>query len=373
MAGVGCLPVSAEATSGPDTSGATQAIGYLNQQREANGIPAFTQTDNSLATSWCPMESQNPVTESRVLSGASDPLSFTADSSPWTAAPLHQILMYDPLARSAGWATMTDASFDGDGTMPYIACMGFGNEAGDPSTPTAYTFFSELGRNAVPPSEDVEGEGPFAPQELVGISQGTPTGPQPIFYLLGMGRVRAVNWSLTDRSTGAAVPNVALVTSYQASAAGDDPTIMWNNAVMIPPVLASGTVYDGQARFNGTNGSCVTESFSFATLQSDGSALGDSLPAPSAQSCSSGAPSSPSTPSAPVLAPHVKANWAHHTFVVKSVLRHGERLVVKVHGRLHSTRHRTLRLHGRYARTVKAWATRAGHRSKRVRVHVARF
>lgn len=368
MAGLGCLPVVAQASSGADTSGAAQAIAYLNQQRQANGIPAFTQTDNSLATSWCPMESQNPVTESRVLSGSSDPLSFTAGSSPWTAAPLHQILMYDPLARSAGWATMTNASFDGEGTMPYIACMGFGNEAADPSTPTAYTYFSELGRNGVPASEDVQGEGPFAPQELVGISQGTPTGPQPIFYLLGMGRVRAVSWSLTDQATGAAVPNVAMVTSYDASAAGDDPSIMWNNAVMIPPVLQPGTVYDGQARFTGTSGASVTESFSFATLRSDGSQLGTSLPAPSVQS-----PSSFSSRKASVPKPRVRAHWAHHTFVVKSRLAHGERLVVRAHGRLHSTRRRTLRVHGRYARTVVAWATRAGHRSARVRVHVARF
>lgn len=363
MAALGCLPVAAQASSGADTGGAAQAIGSLNQQRVANGIPAFTKTDNSLATSWCPDESQGSVTESRVLAGSSAPLGFTAGSSPWSAAPLHQILMYDPLARSAGWATMTNASLDGGETMPYIACMGFGDEASDPAMPTAYTFFSELGRGGVQPTLDVQGEGPFAPQQLAGISQGTPTGPQPIFYLLGIGRVRAVSWSLTDQGTGAAVSDVALVTSYQAQADGYDPTIMWNNAVMIPPVLAPGTVYDGSAEFTGAAGACVKESFSFATLQSDGSELGVSLPAPTTQSCSSSS----------VSKPRVKVRWAHHMFVAHSVLRRGERLILRAHGQLHATRRSTLRVRGRYAHTLEAWATRAGHRSARVLVRVKRL
>jgi hypothetical protein len=369
---VGALPAAAQA-SGPDSSGAAAAIGFLNQQRQANGIPAFTGIDNSLATSWCPNESQTPVTESRVLAGGSDPVSFTASSSPWSAAPLHQILMYDPLARTAGWATMTDAPFDGGEVMPYLECMGFGDEGADPPAPTAYTFFSELGRDAVPTSMDVVNEGPFAPQELAGISQGTPTGPQPIFYLLGMGRVRAVSWSLSDRSTGATVPGVSIVTSYDAQAAGYDPTIMWNNAVMIPPVLQPATIYDGQAKFTGDNGTCVQESYSFATQQSDGSALGVSLPGISTSSCSSssGAGGGGATIANPAP-PHVKARWARRTFVLRSALRRGERLTVKVRGHVRSTTRSRLRLHGRYARTIRVWVTRGGRSSRHVLVHVRR-
>lgn len=375
VAATGGLPAVAQA-SGPDTSGAAAAIGFLNQQRQANGIPAFSGIDNNLAAAWCPNESQTPVTESRVLAGGSDPVSFTAGSSPWSAAPLHQILMYDPLARTAGWATMTNASFDGGEVMPYLECMGFGDEGADPSAPTAYTFFSELGRDAVPASIDVQNEGPFAPQELVGISQGTPTGPQPIFYLLGMGRVRAVSWSLSDRSTGASVPGVSIVTSYDAQAAGYDPTIMWNNAVMIPPVLQPGTIYDGQARFTGDNGSCVQESYSFATQQADGAALGVSLPGISTSSCSSssgagGGGGGGVTAAAPDP-PHVKARWARRTFVLRSALHRGERLVVKVHRHMRSTTRSRLRLHGRYASTVRVWVTRGGRSSRRVLVHVKR-
>ncbi|HET9720313.1 MAG TPA: hypothetical protein VFP55_09575 [Solirubrobacteraceae bacterium] len=360
------LPAGARA-AGPDTSGAPQAIAFLNQQREANGIPAFTATEASLATSWCPAESQGPVTESRVLAGGSDPVGFTAGSSPWSAAPLHQILMYDPLARSAGWATMTNAPFDGGPVVPYLECMGFGDEAPAPAATTAYTFFSELGPDAVPPSVDVQGEGPFAPQQLAGISQGTPTGPQPIFYVLGVGQVRAVSWSLTDRSTGSAVPGVSLVDSYDAQSDGYDPTIMWNSAVMIPPVLQPGTIYDGQARFTGDGGTCVTESFAFATLQSDGSPLGASVPRPSVQSCSA-------TPAPPVAPPppRVDARWRHGVLVVRSALGSGERLVVRARGRLHRTRRGTLRLRGRYTRSVIAWATRQGRSSRHVRIRVRR-
>lgn len=362
-----CLPAGAQASTGPDSSGATQAIAFLNQQRQANGIPAFTRIDNSLATSWCPNEDDGPITESRVLAGGSDPAGFTAGSSPWSAAPLHQILMYDPLARSAGWAAMTDAPFDGGEVVPYLECMGFGNEAADPSRPTAYTFFSELGPDAVQPSIDVQGEGPFAPQQLAGISQGTPTGPQPIFYVLGVGQVKAVSWSLTDQSTGQAVPGVHLVDSYAAQAAGYDPSIMWNNAVMVPPVLQPATQYDGTARFTGDGGACVVESFAFATLQSDGSPLGLSEPRMTARPCST----QESTRMAPG-APQVSVRWRRGVFVVRARLHRGERLVVRVHGRVHRSRRPTLRVRAEYARTVVAWAISGGHSSPHVRVRVRR-
>jgi hypothetical protein len=365
---LGCLPVAAQASTGPDTSGAAQAIGFLNQQRQANGIPAFTRTDNSLASSWCPDEDLQPVDESRVLAGGSDPATVTAGSSPWSAAPLHQILMYDPLARSAGWATMTNAPFDGGEVVPYLECMGFGNESSDPSRPTAYTFFSELGPDAVPPSIDVDGEGPFAPQQLAGISQGTPTGPQPIFYVLGVGQVRAASWSLTDESTGEAVPGVHLVDSYDAQAAGYDPTIMWNTAVMVPPVLQPATEYAGMARLTGDGGACLNESFAFATLRSDGSPMGVSEPRMTAYPCSG----SKSTRQASPSPPRVRARWRHGVFTVRSILHHGERLVLRARGRVHTTRRPTLRVHGHYARTLVAWATRRGLSSRHVRVRVRR-
>jgi hypothetical protein len=366
--GLGCLPVAARASTGPDTSGAARAIGFLNQQRRANGIPAFTRTDNSLASSWCPDEDSGPITESRVLAGGSDPATFTAGSSPWSAAPLHQILMYDPLARSAGWAAMTNAPFDGGEVVPYLECMGFGNEAADPSRPTAYTFFSELGPDAVQPSIDVQGEGPFAPQQLAGISQGTPTGPQPILYVLGVGQVRAVSWSLTDKSTGQAVPGVHLVDSYDAQAAGYDPSIMWNTAVMVPPVLQPATEYAGTARLTGARGACVQEGFAFATLRSDGSPIGVSEPRMTAYPCSS----SKSTRGAAPAAPRLRVRWRHGVFMVRSVLHRGERLVLRVRGRVHTTRRPTLRLHGHYARSAVAWATRGGLSSRHVRVRVRR-
>jgi hypothetical protein len=178
-----------------------------------------------------------------------------------------------------------------------------------------------------------------------------------------------VSWSLTDQSTGGAVPDVHLVDSYAAQAAGDDPSIMWNNAVMIPPVLQPGTVYDGQARFTGDSGACVAETFAFATLQSDGSPPGVTVPRMSARSCST---VKTVNRSSPLAAPHVHARWRHGRFVFRAALARGERLVVRVHGRVHRTRRPTLRVHGRYSRTVFAWVTRRGHSSRHVRVRVRR-
>lgn len=427
------LPAAARADSTtPDTSGASAAIGFLNQQRVANGIPAIKTIDNSYATAWCPDEDNGPSggENSRVLAGSSDPEGFTATSSPWTDAPLHQAFLYDPLAQTAGYATLTNAPFDGGQPMPNIECMGLGNEASEPTTPTAYGFFAEAGPGQVPSTITVQGEGPFAPQQLVGIPEGTATGPQPILYTLGIGQVRATSWSLTDAATGATVPNVGLVTSYEAQAAGYDPYLLWNDSVLVPPPLQPGTVYDGQATFTGAGGVCVAETFSFATLLSDGSALGAQLAPLSAKPCpgthwagssnsagsgSSSAGSGKSTgsgsstgsgkstgsgsstgsgkstgsatsPGDLAIGPRhsalasrsgavqVVAHWSRHSrLVIASSLPQGERLIIRQGHRTTTTRRRKLRLRWPYSPRITVWLTTAsGQRSQAAVIRVVR-
>ena len=232
-----------------------QAIAFLDQQRAANGIPPITTINENYAAAWCPDEDHGPPGGEtwRDLSGAVD---WTADSSPWTNAPLHQMSMYDPRMDTAG-----DVNVDGQ------ACMGLGGDANQPASGvTFYAFVWEGGHSGVPPSETVYGEGPFAPQQLVGIPEGQATGPQPLLFAEGMrGAPHAISFSLTDAS-GTPVPNVEFADSTTAAAAGYSPAFLSQGGVMIPPVLAADTTYNGTVVWEPSGGGATaTQTFSFTT------------------------------------------------------------------------------------------------------------
>lgn len=387
--GVAALPVSALADPSPDTSGSSAAIAMLNQQREANGIPAIANVNNSYASSWCPYEDTGPSDgdESRVLAGGYQLSTLTASSSPWSTAPVHQAIMYYPLVRTAGWAVVRNGAYDGGAVYPFAECMGFGDIAPEPATPEAYAFFSERGPSAVPATDSVY-EAPFEPQQFAGFAPGTPTGPEPILYVLGIGRIRATNWSLVDESTGAAVPGVGMVTSYQLQAAGYSPNYLWDDAILVPPALQQGTVYDGRATFTGDGGECLTETFSFATLRADGSSTGAKVAPVAAKPCggtnsatanvaghrASQPASRHARRSQRAKRTRVGLTWsrAHGLVVTAQLLRH-DRLFVKLGHRVASTRRGSLRLRWPYARTVVVWLRDAsGTSSARVRMRVIR-
>ena len=246
------LPGWARADGGVDGA---QAIAFLNQQRAANGIPPITTTNENYAAAWCPDEDHGPP-GGETWRDWSPFVDWTADSSPWTNAPLHQISMYDPRMDTAG-----DVNVDGD------ACMGLGGDANQPASGvTFYSFVWEGGHSDVPPSETVPGEGPFAPQQLVGIPDGQATGPQPLLFPEGMGSApHAISWSLTDAS-GMPVPNVKFADSTTAAAAGYSPFFLSQGGVMIPPVLAVDTTYNGTVVWEQSGGGgTATQTFSFTT------------------------------------------------------------------------------------------------------------
>lgn len=378
---------TAAGATAPDSSAAQSVVALLNQQRAANGIPPITAINNSYASAWCPNEDNGPAggESMRVLAANWSPETFSADWSPWTNAPLHQWEMYYPRVQTAGWAVMQDAPFNAGAVYPYLECMGFGNLSSEPSTPKAYTYFAEQGPGAVPANITVDNEGPFAPQQLVGIAQGTATGPQPILYVLGVGAIHARSWSLRD-AAGTPVPNVQMVTSDQAKAAGYG-AFFWDGAMMIPPPLTPGTVYKGQATFTSDAGDCIAETFSFATLRADGSRTGASLTPTSVAPCpgttwGSAGPSADSAaipaaaaavPSA-LQAPRAAASWSpRRGLVLRTTLRKGERLFVRQGKRTASTRRHSITLHWPYRNRVTVWTTAAsGRRSTAALVHVKR-
>src|SRR5436305_1590367 len=120
---------------------------------------------------------------------------FTATSNPWDTAPLHETLLFDPRVNSAGYDE-----------YQAFTCMRFGFNFTSPAAPVFYAFTSDTGRTGVPFREVVAGEGPYAPQEAVGIPQGVPTGPDILFFSQAFGNSdRAVLFNLIDSASKRAV------------------------------------------------------------------------------------------------------------------------------------------------------------------------
>lgn len=113
LVAIGAVVLAGRARAAGGVDGA-QAIAFLNQQRAANGIPSITTTNENYAAAWCPDEDHGPP-GGETWRDWSPFVDWTADSSPWTNAPLHQISMYDPRMDTAG-----DVNVDGQ------ACMGLG-------------------------------------------------------------------------------------------------------------------------------------------------------------------------------------------------------------------------------------------------------
>lgn len=232
-----------------------QAIALLNQQRQANGIPPITTIDQAYAAAWCPDEEHGPLGGEmwRNLSGSVD---WTATSSPWSAAPLHQTSLYDPRMDTAG-----------DVNVGSEACLGLNGAAIQPAGGVSfYAFVWEGGHTDVPTTETVRGEGPFAPQQLVGIPEGTPTGPQPLLYAEGIGSApHALSWALTTAG-GTPVPDVKFVDNQTVQASGSySPYFLSQGGVMVPPPLQPATTYDGTVSWQGSGGATATQTFSFTT------------------------------------------------------------------------------------------------------------
>ena len=185
-----------------------EAVDFLNQQRSANGIPPSAVFDEH-KTTGC--HNHNHYMALNGLGHGEDPnnpgytpegddyyasgevagqggAGWSASSNPWDEAPLHQAILFDPRVGKSGYD-------ESEG----FQCMRLELLFAQPDTPKFYAFTSNLGPQRVPPREVVCCEGPYAPQEAVGIPQNTPTGPNIIFTNQGFGysKNHAVSYSLT--------------------------------------------------------------------------------------------------------------------------------------------------------------------------------
>jgi hypothetical protein len=211
-----CLAVVAAALVGAAPAGAAtsgEAVGFLNQQRAANGIPADVQLDSYLTTGCAnhnrymeqngfahgeEMGKPGYTTEGADYNNIGEVLAqggagFTATTNPWDLAPLHQTILFNPRVSKAGYDEHNA-----------FACMrlGFDFSSPGPSTPTFYAYTGNLGRTDVPRSITIRGEGPYAPQQAVGIPQGVATGPNILFFTRAFGNTNHAASSLMTGPDG---------------------------------------------------------------------------------------------------------------------------------------------------------------------------
>ena len=199
--------VGAAAPAGATTS--QEAVDFLNQQRVANGIPGSAVFD-AYRTKGCQNHNQYMVQNGNQLQHgetAGNPgytpegadytnigevlaqggIQWSASVNPWDEAPLHQAILFDPRVGKSGYDEAAG-----------FACMRLEINFSNPPTPSFYAYTGNLGPQRVPPREVVCCEGPYAPQQAVGIDQGVPTGPNILFFTSGFGfNNHAASYSLT--------------------------------------------------------------------------------------------------------------------------------------------------------------------------------
>ncbi|HEV7806936.1 MAG TPA: hypothetical protein VGO80_14025 [Solirubrobacteraceae bacterium] len=231
-----------------------EALRLLNVQRSANGIPGDVAESAGL-TDGCTKHAAYIGLNGGVLGSGEDPAKpgYTPDgdrqtlassgvellshdatwsetTNPWLLAPIDLFRLFDPEVAVAGYADAAGA-----------ACLRVRGGRAAPPAPELYSV-PGTGRSGVPTSE-VNVEQPYAPQQLVDIPAGQPTGPNILLFTRGLRGSRplvATAFSLTglDGPVGA-----HLVTEATTSAAGSGAWFRGGGVLVPAAPLAPFTTY----------------------------------------------------------------------------------------------------------------------------------
>jgi hypothetical protein len=264
------LALTAAAPASAATS--SDIVGFLNQQRAANQIPASVAFD-SYRTTGCRNHNHymtlnglrqgenvgDPgyTPEGADYSGSGEVLAqggvgWSATSNPWDTAPLHQTLLFDPRVNTAG-------ADESEG----FSCVRLGFDFAQAPSPALYAFTGDAGRTDVPFSVTVRGEGPYAPQEQVGIRQGVATGPNILFFAQGFGSSdRAVAYSLVGPAGPVEVKMVDSTTP--APGGGPSPFSLGGDLIPVKPLepLAD---YEAAVTWENDGGARLDQKVAFRT------------------------------------------------------------------------------------------------------------
>jgi hypothetical protein len=233
---------------GQDTSGATTAVSYLNQERAANGLPAVS-LDESLLLPTCTAE------DHQIAAGGQ--AQFTTTTAPWDDAPFHEAALYDPDWNLASFAyySASESDFGSLGGGDWT-CMWFASTATPPQEFYAYT--GDEGRVNVPgyehTAEYVCSSGNCTletPASELGLGIDAVTGPNLLVWAPGLGDEATVSAVTLQASGGSTVPVISLP---------------WSPATILVPTepLLPNTSYTATVGWT-SGGEAATQSFSFET------------------------------------------------------------------------------------------------------------
>ena len=257
MIAAAALAFVASASAATSVQGAG-VIAIVNEQRAANGIPPITTDDQSYASSWCPREFEAPLTQGETGRVSASTDNWSATTTPYSTAPLHQYVIYAPLATIAGDVDTTKGE----------DCMGVGQpdllSAVTAPAPTFYAFVNERGPHYAVSSE-LARELPTTPQQQLGEPAATRTGPQLLLFEVGLGFSPHAASVTLQTSAGTIVPDVKVAPETEGG-------------VLVSPPLRPGTSYVLHIEWTGeprpmiegfettvVPGQSATQTLSFAT------------------------------------------------------------------------------------------------------------
>jgi hypothetical protein len=265
---------------------APEAIAYLDQQREANGIPGGLVEEPHLSEGceqytnmYEPKAGQYPHTElpeqpgftqAGLEAASSSDLSpenemWSSTVNPWVGAPLHLSALFSPFVTSAWYGEHHGRANPAGGQS---ACMGTGGERAFAGP----TFFSLPGNgSAAVPFAEMSDEEPYTPAEAVGLPSNTTTGPTFILWPEGT----AASLSSVTLVTSSGTPVTIRVATPQTPSPAQPPgfpdvaTIgeYSRGASFVIPVqpLAGSTSYVLTAIWQPPTGSPLTQTIRFTT------------------------------------------------------------------------------------------------------------
>ena len=267
----------------PQAVTAPGAIAYLDQQREANGIPGDLVEEPHLSEGceqytnmYVPKAGQYPhaelpeqpgFTQAGLEAASSSDLSpaderWSAVVNPWVDAPLHLSQLFSPSVTSA-WYGEHHGQPNPAGVEN--TCMGTSGERGFAGP----TFFSLPGNgSANVPFAEMSGEVPYTPAEAVGLTSDTKTGPTIILWPEGTDASLSSATLVTNSGAPAAIRVATPQTPSPAQPPGFPyvPTIGGGASFVIPvQPLTGGTSYVLTAIWQPPTGPPLTQTIRFTT------------------------------------------------------------------------------------------------------------
>ncbi len=268
---------------------AQQAIAFLNEQRAAHGIPAGIVEDPT-RSEGCRLHNryvqlngedvnrphwEDPgkpgFTDLGALAASRSVLgggAWAAGSNPWEGFPFHLMSTLSPALAKTGYDDNCMWTFAGDA-----------DRRPGPKDPVAYTYPGDGA--AIYPRQQVSGEWPFAPGDLVGLPQGeATTGPHVFVMLFGAD----IEWSVRARVVGASLTgeagpvDIRTVDAFTPTPTGGTAAgLVEPGAILIPvaPLAPSATYRAGVTlEYNVGNGpTLLTHNWSFVTTGRNRAAL----------------------------------------------------------------------------------------------------